>query len=239
MTNSPDTGGDSHAIDRPERSYEVRPKNPREAWDRLMRGNRRFVAGDRLHPNQDAHRRQDIAAAQAPFATIFSCADSRVASEIIFDQGLGDLFVVRTAGHVLDPCVIGSIEFGVEAVGSPLVVVMGHESCGAVKAAVEAADTGAFPPGYIRDVVEKVMPSVVQAQRQGPDGGAHPGDWHVRRTVRMLAERSTILEHALDQDRVAIVGVNYGLTDGRIRLVDYLGDITGSAGARRAVDAAP
>ena len=103
---------------------------PAEAWAKLARGNDRFVAGDHWHPNQDAARRDSLTEGQTPFAVFFGCADSRVAAEIIFDRGLGDLFVVRTAGHVIDPGVLGSIEFGVAILDIPLVVILGHDSCG-------------------------------------------------------------------------------------------------------------
>src|SRR4051794_8196841 len=108
------------------------PITPDEAFAALMAGNRRFVTGTQDHPNQDAARRAETAPAQSPFAVLFGCADSRLAAEIIFDQGLGDLFVVRTAGQVLGVEVLGSIEYGVSLLGCPLVVVLGHDSCGAV-----------------------------------------------------------------------------------------------------------
>lgn len=206
----------------------ARPQTPQEAWDRMVRGNERFVAGERLHPNQDVDRRHELAGGQAPFAVLFGCGDSRVAAEMIFDQGLGDLFVVRTAGHVLDPCVVGSIEFGVEVLGTPLVVVMGHDSCGAVKAGIQATSTGEFPGGYIRDIAEKVMPSVIQAGQQDKTSPEEVGAWHVRRTVRMLSTRSAIIAKALEEKRVAIVGINYALSDGRVQLLTHLGDVDGT-----------
>ena len=107
---------------------------PTEAWTKLREGNLRFVEGRREHPNQDVDRREAVAQAQSPFAVVFGCSDSRVAAEIIFDRGLGDLFVVRTAGHVVDAGVLGSIEFGVDVLHAPLVVVLGHDRCGAVRA---------------------------------------------------------------------------------------------------------
>src|SRR6478752_2791844 len=103
---------------------------PQAAFEMLLAGNGRFVAGTPQHPNQDAARRAQTAPSQTPFAVLFGCSDSRLAAEIIFDRGLGDLFVVRTAGHVLGPEVLGSIEYGVSVLGAPLVVVLGHDSCG-------------------------------------------------------------------------------------------------------------
>ncbi|WP_409483715.1 carbonic anhydrase [Arsenicicoccus dermatophilus] len=204
-----------------------RPDSPAEAWRWLLEGNRRFVAGERLHPNQDVDHRSELASGQRPFAVLFGCADSRVAAEMIFDQGLGDLFVVRTAGHVLDPCVVGSLEFGAGVLGTPLVVVMGHDACGAVKTGISATDSGEIPGGYMRDLVEKVMPSVVQARSQhGPEASAEEiGAWHVRRTVRMLAERSTLVQDLIRSGRLAIVGINYRLAEGDVHHVDHVGDI--------------
>src|ERR1700759_1779999 len=128
-----------------------------EAFEVLLAGNRRFVAGTPEHPNQDPARRRDVAPAQAPFAVLFGCSDSRLAAEIIFDRGLGDLFVVRTAGHVFGAEVLGSIEYGVALLNAPLVAVLGHASCGAVGAAMSAMTDGTMPSGFILDVVERVL----------------------------------------------------------------------------------
>src|SRR5689334_1959788 len=161
-----------------------------EAFEVLLAGNRRFVAGTPEHPNQDAARRRDVAPAQAPFAVLFGCSDSRVAAEIVFDRGLGDLFVVRTAGHVVDTGVLGSLEFGVDVLEVPLVVVLGHDACGAVKATLDAHAGGVMPGGYVRDVVELVTPSVLAARRRGVedvDGVVHE---HALATAALLVERS-------------------------------------------------
>src|SRR5262247_2312937 len=104
----------------------------------LRAGNDRFVTGTRVHPNQDAEHRAALANAQRPFAVVFGCSDSRLAAEIIFDRGLGDLFVVRTAGHIIGPEVLASIEYGVTILGATLVVVLGHDSCGAIQATHDA-----------------------------------------------------------------------------------------------------
>jgi carbonic anhydrase len=134
---------------------------PAQAWQRLQDGNARFVADAMQHPSQGAAHRAAVAREQHPYAVLFGCSDSRVAAEIIFDQGLGDLFVVRTAGHVLDTTVIGSIEYGVDVLGAPLVVVLGHDHCGAVGAATEALLTGRMPTGFVRAVVDRVIPSLL------------------------------------------------------------------------------
>src|SRR5690606_41469675 len=113
------------------------------------------LTDEMLHPSQGAARRAELAVAQNPFAVIFGCSDSRVAAEIIFDQGLGDAFVVRTAGHVLDTTVIGSIEYGIGVLGTPLIVVLGHDHCGAVEAASDALRTCQIPHGFVRWNVDR------------------------------------------------------------------------------------
>src|SRR5215468_11494259 len=131
-------------------------EDPAAALALLLEGNKRFVAGDRLHPNQDADRRAAVAPVQRPFAVLFGCSDSRLAAEIIFDRGLGDMFVVRTAGHVVGPEVLGSVEYGVAILETPLVAILGHDYCGAVGAALESVASGTSPKGFVRDVVDRV-----------------------------------------------------------------------------------
>ena len=200
---------------------------PAEAWAEMDRGNQRFVAGEYSHPNQDAARRDSLTQGQAPFAVFFGCADSRVAAEIIFDRGLGDLFVVRTAGHVVDPGVLGSIEFGVAILDIPLVVILGHDSCGAVSATVDAVETGIVPGGYIRDIVERVTPSVLAAHRAGMTTADEIETEHVRHTLHLLTERSNLIADRISTGRLAVVGATYALNDGRARVVDAVGlDLT-------------
>jgi carbonic anhydrase len=207
-------------------------ETPREAWRILREGNDRFVAGNPAHPSQDSARRQETAGGQFPHAVIFGCSDSRVAAEIIFDQGIGDAFVVRTAGNVLDTSVIGSIEYGVEVLGVPLVVVLGHDNCGAVAAAVHTLTTGEQPTGFVRAVVDRVIPSIVNLTSAGtgvgPLSSLDPEDLlreHVRLTVDMLHSYSAGLAAAVAEGRCAIVGVKYTLSEGRARLVDVVGDV--------------
>jgi len=201
----------------------TRPWTPAEAWAKLARGNERFVAGEHTHPNQDAARRDSLTEGQTPIAVFFGCADSRVAAEIIFDRGLGDLFVVRTAGHVVDSGVLGSIEFGVAILDIPLVVILGHDSCGAVAATVEAVRTGELPGGYIRDIVERVTPSVLAAHRAGRTTADEIEAEHVRHTQRLLTERSNLIADRIASGHLAVVGAVYNLSDGRARIVDSIG----------------
>ena len=199
--------------------------NPVTAWKALKEGNDRFVAGKPEHPSQSIAHRASLAEAQKPTAVVFGCADSRVAAEIIFDQGLGDMFVVRTAGHVIDSAVLGSIEYAVTVLNVPLIVVLGHDSCGAVKATLSAIDDGAVPGGYVRDVVERVTPSILLGRRDGLTRVDEFETRHVNETTAQLARRSTAITERLDAGTVAIAGVTYHLADGRVVLRDYLGDI--------------
>lgn len=196
---------------------------PAEAWAKLARGNERFVAGDYSHPNQDAARRDSLTEGQTPFAVFFGCADSRVAAEIIFDRGLGDLFVVRTAGHVVDTGVLGSIEFGVAILHIPLVVILGHDSCGAVAAAVDAVRDGVLPGGYIRDIVERVTPSVLAANQAGLSSPDEIEAEHVRHTLHLLTDRSRLIADRVASGELAVVGAVYTLGDGRARIMDSVG----------------
>lgn len=206
---------------------------PVAAWDELLAGNDRFVRGEMAHPAQDADHRASLRAEQRPFAVVFGCSDSRVAAEIVFDRGLGDLFVVRTAGHVIDTTVLGSVEYGVQVLGAPLVLVLGHDSCGAVAAAADALTTGRMPEGFVRAVVDRVIPSIVALP--SPDAGSAPlgfggpvdadtlGREHVRHTVQMLLSYSAAVRAAVEDGRCAVVGATYALAEGRVRAVEAAG----------------
>lgn len=199
--------------------------SPAKAWKALKEGNERFVAGRPEHPSQSIEHRASLAVAQRPTAVVFGCADSRVAAEIIFDQGLGDMFVVRTAGHVIDAAVLGSIEYAVSVLRVPLIVVLGHDSCGAVKATLDALDEGRVPGGFVRDVVERVTPSIILGRRDGMSRVDEFEARHVIETGAQLLSRSTAIAGGVEAGEVAIVGVTYHLADGRIVLREHLGDI--------------
>ncbi|MEU3724085.1 carbonic anhydrase [Streptomyces sp. NPDC031705] len=196
---------------------------PAQAFEMLLAGNQRFVSGTPEHPNQDAARRSEIAPAQNPFAVLFGCSDSRLAAEIIFDRGLGDLFVVRTAGHVTGPEVLGSIEYGASVLNCPLVVVLGHDSCGAVAATRAAVEDGVAAPGYVRDVIERVTPSVLAARAAGLTEDSDVIAEHVRHTVDLLLDRSRVLAEQVKAGQTAVVGLSYRLADGSAHLVTTRG----------------
>lgn len=200
-------------------------RTPAQVWADLQAGNDRFVGGQRSHPHQDVERRTALRAAQRPSALFLGCADSRVAAEIIFDQGLGDLFVVRTAGHVVDSAVLGSIEFAVAALQVPLIVILGHDSCGAVKAAIDVVTGGTVPKGYIRDVVERVTPSVLTSFREGRRSVEEIETEHVRQTLWLLTERSRVVADAVNAGDLAIIAAQYALHDGRATVVESVGPV--------------
>jgi carbonic anhydrase len=199
--------------------------SPATAWKALKEGNERFVAGKPQHPSQSVEHRASLAAGQKPTAVVFGCADSRVAAELVFDQGLGDVFVVRTAGQAIDSAVLGSIEFAVTVLNVPLIVVLGHDSCGAVKAAVAAIEDGAIPGGFVRDVVERVAPSILMGRRDGLSRVDEFEERHVRETVAQLMSRSAAIAERVEGNTLAIVGATYHLAEGRAAMVDHVGDI--------------
>ncbi len=190
--------------------------SPARAWAELARGNERFATDHALRPAADAEQRRRLSTGQRPFAVVLGCSDSRVAAELVFDRGLGDLFVVRTAGHALDSAVLGSVEFATEMLAVPLLVVLGHDSCGAVKAAVAARQGGVMPGGYVRDIVERVTTSVLAAEHQGSvDTGAVVRQ-HVESTARQVIERSEAVREAVQAGRLGVVGACYTLADGHV-----------------------
>lgn len=195
------------------------PATPAAALQLLMDGNQRFITGDRLHPHQDADRRKALAPAQRPFAVVFGCADSRLAAEIIFDRGLGDLFVVRTAGHVVGPEVLGSIEYAVATLDTPLIAVLGHDSCGAIAATLDALQHGITPSGFMRDVVERVMLSVLAVRDQALADSEAAVTEHVRYTIDMLVQRSAVIAERSAEGRCGVIGLTYRLAEGSVHSV--------------------
>ncbi|WP_344067157.1 carbonic anhydrase [Microbacterium pumilum] len=189
----------------------------------MQRGNARFVAGEPRHPRQDVERRNLLAAGQTPRAALFGCSDSRLAAEIIFDKGLGDLFVVRNAGQVISDSVIGSLEYAVAVLGVPLIVVLGHDECGAVNAAIESTqlDAPALPPHIWRQIAP-IVPAVRRVIQQSGNGASLPleidaeqvGREHLRDTVAELLHSSELISEAVAEGRLAIVGANYRLAEG-------------------------
>lgn len=189
--------------------------DPQTALKRLIEGNQRFVDGKRLNPNQSRLRLQETAYAQYPFAAILGCADSRVPAEIVFDQGVGDLFVVRVAGNVASQEAIGSLEFGTAVLGAQLIVVLGHAKCGAVKAAIKDEPL----PGRVGTFVEEIKPAVEIARSRSGDIEENSVISNVQYQAQRLAESSTILRKLIKEGKLKIVAGRYDLAVGKITLV--------------------
>jgi carbonic anhydrase len=196
-----------------------------ESLDRLREGNRRFVLGlqnpDSVPP---ARQRAQFVAGQQPFAVVLGCSDSRVPVEIVFDQGLGDLFVIRNAGNIVAPSVVGSVEFAVDRFETRLVVVMGHSQCGAVGATLETLRAGA-PAGSpsLNSIVERIRPAVLELVatplRDDPEAlYRHAVRANVRASANQLRHGSAIIEQMIDTGGLMIVGAEYSLETG---LVDF------------------
>lgn len=201
----------------------VSPKNPQGVWEVLKSGNARFAHERAEHPHSDIARRVQLSSGQAPRAVVLSCSDSRVPVELVFDVGLGDIFVVRTAGHILDMAVLGSLEFALDGLGVDLVVVMGHERCGAVAATVAALDGGDIPDGLQRTLVEKVAPSVLVSRRNGGTDTTAAERAHVDETIDQLYQRLPSLRGKIAEGSCGLVGLRYVLDDGRVEVLDTHG----------------
>ena len=187
------------------------------ATTKLKEGNERFIKGKTLHPNQDFKRIKEVAAAQKPFAIIVGCSDSRVPSEIIFDQGIGDLFIVRTAGQVSSYASWGSIEFGNAVLGAKLIVVLGHTSCGAVSAACKIPDV----PGHIVTLINAIKPAAELAKKIAGDVVENAVKINVAMEVKQLQSLEPVLTKAIKNGSLKIVGAVYNLSTGQ---VDFLPD---------------
>lgn len=181
--------------------------------------------GTSSHPNQDALHRASLVETQHPFAVIFGCSDSRLAAEIIFDLGLGDVFVVRTAGQVIDDAVLGSLEFSVSVLNVPLIVVLGHDRCGAVSATMDSLDSGEMPVGFLRELVERITPSVLTSRRNGVTDLNATVVEHIKQTSKRMVDSSRVIADAVEQGSTAVMGVTYRLEDGKAEIVSGIGDL--------------
>lgn len=197
--------------------------SPIDALDRLRSGNRRFATEMRSHdPVSGRDRRAELLVGQTPFAIILGCSDSRVPAEIIFDQGLGDLFVIRVAGNIIAPSLVGSVEFAADKFGTRLVVVLGHTDCGAVTATLDELEQPSdLRSPNLRSIVDRIRPNVEELR--------HTELWHdrdallryaVRANIRASADQlrhgSQILEHLIAHDGLLVVGAEYSLETGHV-----------------------
>ena len=192
---------------------------PAAAWQRMLDGNQRFVDDQNRAIFQDRATRAALKDGQSPFALVFGCSDSRVAAEIIFDQGLGELFVVRNAGQVVDDAVLGSIEFGVQVLGIPLVVVLGHDSCGAVTATKNSLESGVLPGGFQRNFIEDILPSALSSQLPENPTVNDMVQEHTRFTCERIIEQSRVISEAVAANQTAVVGMFYHLAEGSTEIV--------------------
>ena len=184
-----------------------------EAARRLAEGNARFVAGRPQHPRQDAAHRRDLSTGQRPFAAILGCADSRVPPEILFDQGVGDLFTLRVAGNVVDAAMLGSLEYAVAHLGTPLIVVLAHARCGAVGAALE----GGPAAGHLPAITDVIRPAI-EATRGAPgDGPTNAAIAHARAMVERIRCAEPVLAPAVAAGTLDVVAMYYDLETGEAR----------------------
>jgi carbonic anhydrase len=190
---------------------------PPEAISKLKEGNGRYTSGSLQHPGQTAERRTELAKTQHPFATIISCSDSRVPPEIVFDQGLGDLFIVRVAGNVINNEGLGSVEYSVDHLGTRLILVLGHQSCGAVQAARETIAAKGKAPGHIQSLVTAIKPAVEATAKDDLDTTIKT---NVKNVVQALRSSTPILKAEVDSGKIQVVGGYYSLDTGAVTFLD-------------------
>ena len=190
---------------------------PAEAISKLKEGNGRYTTGSLQHPGQTAERRTELAKTQHPFAAIVSCSDSRVPPEIVFDQGLGDLFVVRVAGNVINDEGLGSIEYTVDHLGTRLILVLGHQSCGAVNAARETIAAKGKAPGHIESLVTAIKPAVEATAKDDLETTVKA---NVKNVVKALRSSTPILKSKVDSGEIQVIGGYYSLDTGAVTFLD-------------------
>lgn len=200
-------------------AWSQQPANPAtadQALARLMEGNGRYAQHKEQHPDETQARRKELETTQRPFAVILSCSDSRVPPELIFDQGLGDLFVIRVAGNIAESDELGSIEYAVEHLGTKLVVVLGHEKCGAVTAAVAGGDA----PGHLKSLVSAIQPAIAQARNLPGDKVHNCVVANARLVARQIRESEPVLKEKIEREGVKVVAAEYALDSGVVTLLD-------------------
>ena len=190
---------------------------PAEAISRLKDGNGRYTNGNQQHPRQSTEQRVESIKSQHPFATIVSCSDSRVPPEIVFDQGLGDLFIVRVAGNVINDEGLGSVEYSVDHLGTRLILVLGHQSCGAVKAARETIAAKGKAPGHIESLVRAIKPAVEATAKDDLETTVKA---NVKNVVNALRSSTPILKPKVDSGELRVLGAYYSLDTGAVSFLD-------------------
>lgn len=189
-----------------------------EALKKLIAGNKRFAERNMSHPNQTRERQDEITKGQSPFAIILSCSDSRIPPEIIFDQGLGDLFIIRVAGNILDEIIKGSIEYAVEHLKVKLVMVLGHSNCGALRAAI----SGGNVTDNIRHIIDSLLPSITKARELKGDIHENATKLNILRAVEKLMVTPPVLDTLVEKGHLKIVGAYYNLESGLIEILKHV-----------------
>jgi carbonic anhydrase len=187
-----------------------------KALARLMEGNQRYVQAKEQHPDESLARRKELEGGQHPFAVILGCADSRVSPELLFDEGLGDLFVIRVAGNIVDDAVLGSIEYAVEHLGTRLIVVLGHEKCGAVSAAVEKNEAA----GHLKALVTAIQPSVDETANERGDKIHNCVIANARHVAKQIRESEPVLKEYVNNKGLVVVAADYALDTGKVNLLE-------------------
>ena len=198
-----------------------KPQNvltPAASLERLLKGNARYVEGVSLR-HDFRHEREALAGGQNPYAAVLSCANSRIAPEYAFDSGRGDLFVCRVAGNFANNETVASMEYAVAVLGTPLIVVLGHDSCGAVGAAIKSLKDGTTLPGHMPSLVTGVAPAVNAVSQQGGDTLGNAIRQNVIDNVAKLSSATPILSAAVEQGKLKVAGGIYRLRDGRVDMV--------------------
>lgn len=209
---------------------------PQEAWDALAAGNRRFIGGGPQHPRQDVERRHSLATTQAPDAALFGCSDSRLSAEIIFDAGLGDLFVSRNMGHVVAESITASMEYAITELGVAIIIVLAHDSCGGVGAAIDLLTETPTPvPNAVENVLQPILPAVQQVwfTEHSDTPFVDPAEMdadavgrvHLANTVNHLLRSSRIISEAVASGTLGIVGCQYRLEEGYAAPISKIGPI--------------
>ena len=207
----------------PARSADAQPTalTPDEALAALKQGNARYVSNPQLCTLELAKRRGSVARHQAPWATVISCADSRVPPELVFGgHGVGELFIARNAGNLVDTATLGTVEYGAAVLGSPLIVVLAHTSCGAVKAACDVVTKNATYPGAIGPMIEPILPAAIAVRGEAGDFVNNAAAESARRTTGRLTTASPLLAGLVEQGKLKITAAIYDLESGEVRYVD-------------------
>ncbi|MDD3845934.1 MAG: carbonic anhydrase [Syntrophorhabdaceae bacterium] len=193
----------------------VKDSGINEALQNLLDGNKRFAAMKQTHPNQDRARRDDVKGGQKPFAVVVGCSDSRIPPEILFDQGIGDLFIIRLAGNIVDDMALGSVEYAVDHLGTPLVVVLGHSKCGAVTATAKGGEAH----GHIGGIVKLIAPAVNNVKNQPGDLVDNAIKENARLVAAAIASSKPVLGKMVEEGKIAVIPAYYDIDTGLVEML--------------------